>query len=168
MNKLSKEVLGWDGKSAGDIEKIYIRYHYSHDFSSQLIALCQDEDLNLGGTWLLKHYLENGGKLTTEQGQVILTQLPSYTNWESKLHILQIFSYLKLTQSTRTVLEHFLKQELSDSNKFVKAWCYNGLYELAVEFPELQYEVSELLYLALENEPASVKARVRKLLKKGF
>ncbi|MHA2815162.1 hypothetical protein [Vibrio campbellii] len=168
MNKISKDVLGWDGKSAEDIEQIYIEHHTEDVFRSKVIDLCLDELLNVGGTWLLKHHLECGGTLSTEEQQAILIRLPSYEHWESKLHILQVLEHFCITKQTRRVLEPFLRHGLSDINKFIKAWSFNGLYELAVQYPELQNEVSELLHLALAHEPASVKARVRRLLKKGF
>ncbi|HAS6300013.1 TPA: hypothetical protein I7264_03215 [Vibrio parahaemolyticus] len=168
MTKISKEVLGWNGKSAADIEQIYIEHHHEVDFSSALVELCLDEALSVGGTWLVKHHLECGGRFSNQEEQKIVTRLPSYQHWESKLHILQVISYLKISDQTRKILEPFLRHGLSDTNKFIKAWCFNGLYELATQYPELQNEVGELLNLALVNEPASVKARVRKLIKKGF
>lgn len=168
MNKIGKDVLGWDGKSAEDIEQIYIAHHTEVGFSSEIVDLCLDEQLSVGGTWLLKHHLEHGEMISNEDQQAILTRLPSYQHWESKLHILQALPHFSVSQQTRKVLEPFLRHGLSDTNKFIKAWSFNGLYEIAVQYPELQNEVSELLHLALAHESASVKARVRSLLKKGF
>ena len=168
MNKVGKDVLCWDGKSAEDIEQIYIEYHAEVGFRTNVIALCLDEQLSVGGTWLLKRYLESGGKLSDDEQQAILARLTRYQHWEAKLHILQVLAHFSITKQTRRVLEPFLRHGLSDINKFIKAWSFNGLYELAVQYPELQNEVTELLNLALVHEPASVKARVRRLIKKGF
>lgn len=40
MNKISKDVLGWDGKSAEDIEQIYIEHHAEDGFRTKVIDLC--------------------------------------------------------------------------------------------------------------------------------
>lgn len=165
---IKHEVMNWDRKSASDIEQIYVAYQQTSEFESQLIDLCLDESLSVGGTWLVKFHIEHGGSINAQDMQKVLTKLPTYDHWESKLHILQVLSHFEVSCKTRKVLEPFLKHGLSDTNKFVRAWSFNGLYELAVQYPELQQEVTDLLNLALKNEPASVKARVRKLLKKGF
>ncbi|WP_087026551.1 hypothetical protein [Thaumasiovibrio subtropicus] len=168
MKKIGRDVLGWDGRSAEDIEQVYIEHHTKADFRSDVIDLCLEERSSIGGTWLLKRYLECDGKLSNDEQQVILARIPSYQHSEAILHILQVLAHFSIAQQTRRVLEPFLRHGLSNANKFIKAWSFNGLYELAVQYPELQNEVSEILNLALVQEPASVRARVRRLIKKGF
>ena len=53
----------------------------------------------------------------------------------------------------------------SRQEKFVRAWAYNGFYLLAVQHGEYEAEARQLLTMALRDEPASVKARVRNVLK---
>lgn len=165
---IKHDVINWDQKSASDIEQIYVAYQQTSKFESQLIELCLDNNLSIGGTWLVKFHIEHGGSINTDDMQKVLAKLPEYDDWESKLHVLQILSHVQVSEKARKVLEPFLKYGLSDTNKFVRAWSFNGLYALAIQYPELQPEVTELLNRALVNEPASVKARVRKLLKRGF
>jgi len=54
---------------------------------------------------------------------------------------------------------------LSDTNKFVRAWSYNALHLLAKVEPKFAAEVAEILRMGLEDEPPSVKARIRQCLK---
>ena len=65
-------------------------------------------------------------------------------------------------------MEIYERHGLTDQNKFVRAWSYNGLYELATSFPSLRKEAERFFDMALADEAASVKARVRNIMKKGF
>lgn len=62
----------------------------------------------------------------------------------------------------------FLRNCLISDNKFVRAWAYNGFYELALQYPAYKTEVKKFLDMAMKDEAASVKARVRNILKRGF
>ncbi len=61
-----------------------------------------------------------------------------------------------------------MRKCLEDDNKFVRAWAYNGFYELAKQYPEYRTEAGQLFEMALRDEAASVKARVRNVMKQGF
>ncbi|MCP4400146.1 MAG: hypothetical protein GY801_22915 [bacterium] len=61
----------------------------------------------------------------------------------------------------------FLKACLVDRHKFVKAWAYNGLYELATQHREYTEETQQLFDMAMRDEATSVKARIRNIMKKG-
>ncbi len=65
-------------------------------------------------------------------------------------------------------LEAFLRECLEDRNKFVRAWAYGGFHQLAVEHAEYRGEAVQLFEKALDEEAASVKARVRKVVERGF
>lgn len=54
---------------------------------------------------------------------------------------------------------------LSDNNKFVRAWAYNGLYELSRQYEDLRIETMLLLDAGLNDEAASVRARIRNILR---
>ena len=165
LTNLKKVLLEWDGKSRDDITAIYFDFCESPDFTNSIITPIQDADLQNGATWLLKKHLELGESLSTPQVEQIYTSLTKLNHWEAKLHVLQSICYLSITTKQKNSVESFLRTCLTDKNKFVRAWTYNGFYELARHHPEYKNEVDAMLAEALEKEAASVKARIRNILK---
>jgi len=103
--------------------------------------------------------------LSSAELKLVFQCLPDLIEWETKLHVLQCLSYLTVGKQDVPPLETFLRECLASENKFVRAWAYNGFYELSLQYPQFQVEVDQLLQQALEDEAASVKARVRNILK---
>jgi len=157
----------WDGKSADDITAIYFDYCEAPDFTNTIINLIEDVETQNGATWLLKKHLESVETLTTQQVKQIYNCLTKLDHWEAKLHILQSMPYLPIAAKQKNLVESFLRICLKDKNKFVRAWVYNGFFELARQFPEYQKEVDTMLSEALEKEASSVKARIRNILKQS-
>lgn len=165
---MKQEIASWNGKSSDDIGTVYIRYSGDDSFVRQLIELSSQADLQKGATWLLKHYLEDNRKLETGGISVILKLLLQLESWEAKLHILQCIPYMPIGKVDRKGVEVFLRKCLADNNKFVRAWAYNGFYEIALQYPEYEEEAKKFFEMALRDEAPSVKARVRNIVKKGF
>ena len=170
---LQSSLLAWNGKSADDIGQIFQSHKSAKEFTDNLLQLiagselvnAQDvQNVQIGATWLLKAWLEEGGTLSLKQTNSIYRQLAQLMHWESRLHILQSLPFLKISKSNKSRLETFLRECLVDSNKFVRAWTYNGWYLLAQQHPEFQEEVEKFLEMALRDEAPSVKARIRNLL----
>ena len=164
-DSLISEIQTWDGKSSDSISEIYYRYYQDTSFIKQLIASIKVIELQKGSTWLLKKYLEEKGELKAGEINKVYTLLPQLEHWEAKLHILQSISYMPIKTHLKKGVEAFLRKCVSDHNKFVRAWAYSGLHELASEHREYRDEVKTLLEEALQNESASVKARVRNAMK---
>jgi len=165
---IQKAISGWDGKSAADIDSIYKRYGHQSSFSSDLIKLIEQETLQKGVTWLLKRNFENGKKLKTNQVKKIYVALPRLRQWESKLHILQCMPSMPIPASEKKIVEVFLRKCLADDNKFIRAWAYNGFYELSMQYPEHKEETRQFFEMAMRDEAPSVKSRIRNIMKKGF
>ena len=165
---IQKEISGWDGKSVTDIEAIYKRYGHQASFSSDLIKCIEQEPQQKAVTWLLKRHLENGTKLKTDQVKKIYAALPKVRLWESKLHILQSIPLMPIPESEKKRVEVFLRKCLIDDNKFIRAWAYNGFYELSMQYPEHKEETRQFFEMAMRDEAPSVKARIRNIVKKGF
>lgn len=165
---LEKELEHWDGKAADDLARIYTRHHSTDTFMDDVIQLTCSGKQTSGATWLLKHHLESGGTLPQQAIQKIIQALSQLEDWQARLHILQCLPDMPITAENLKLVELFIRKGLSDNNKFVRAWSYNGFYLLAQQYPQFQAEASALFEMALKDEPASVKARVRNILKKGF
>ena len=165
---MNQKIAAWDGKSADDIGTIYENYHRKQEFVDTVLKLIKDVSCQKGATWLLKKWLESGKQLDNRCIQEAYDALPELEDWESKLHILQCIPFMPIEKHQKDNVESFLRVTLSDTNKFVRAWSYNGFYELAMQHPEYAKEAKQLFEVAVRDEAASVKARIRNIMKKGF
>lgn len=119
----------------------------------------------IGASWLVKHHLESNKSLSENERTVVYQLLPALEEWQARLHVLQSIPLMPIPESCWQALEIFLRQSLNDPNKFVRAWTYNGLHELARFNDALREEVDAILEMGLRDEPASVKARIRNIKK---
>ncbi len=165
---LEQAIRAWDGKSADDIEAVYLRHEGQSDLVASLLELSSNPELETGATWLLKRHLERGGRLDAGAIADLFALAPGLQTWEARLHLLQGLLYLRIPESEQPRLEAFVRKCLADPNKFVRAWAYNGFYELARQYPQYRNEAAKLFEMAMRDEAASVKARVRNLLRQGF
>lgn len=160
---LKQALHNWNGKSAQDIGDIYSARCQQDDFMPEVVSLMADLSLQRGATWLLKHALASGFTLKDDLSREIFGLLTALADWQSRLHLLQSLPSLPIPVADKQRLELFLRACLSDSNKFVRAWAYNGFYLLACAYPEYREEVRQFFQLAMQDEPASVKARLRNI-----
>ncbi len=165
---LEQEILSWDGKSSSDIESVYARHCKSDSFGSKMVGFSRKLKLQKGATWLLKHHLEGGQKLEANECAALFMLLPELEHWESKLHILQCLPYIKIDKAAKKNVEVFLRNCLIEDNKFVRAWAYNGFYEISLQYPEYKEETKQIFDMAMRAEASSVIARIRNIMKKGF
>ncbi len=166
--ELKKIIQGWDGKAVAYIENVYEQFGKDIHFVDKLVTFMEQVALQKGASWLLKKHLESGGRVSAQSIAPTYQALPQLVHWETKLHILQCLPFIPIGEEKKDVVEQFLRDCLQEKNKFVRAWAYNGFYELAKQYPSYQEEVLALLQLGLEEEAASVKVRIRKALKAGF
>ena len=82
--------------------------------------------------------------------------------------MLQCIPFMPIAKKNINVVYNFLRWTLTDQNKFVRAWSYNGFYELSKQHPEYLDETKQYFEMAMRDEAPSVKARIRNILKKGF
>ena len=165
---LEQEIAAWDGESAETISAVYAEHYQHADFMPELIALLVHEPLQKGTTWLLKRWLEEGGEISAENTQQYQRHASSLTHWESQLHLLQSLQYLAIDTALIDTLYAFIQTSLGSKNTFVRAWAYSGMYELAAQHTQFQDEVRALFTKAMAEEKASVRARIRQVMKKGF
>jgi hypothetical protein len=164
---IQKEICKWDGKSVNDIGAIYERYGHEKLFSSEVIKLIERGPFQKGATWLLKRHLENGKRLNADQVNKTYAALPRLKEWESKLHVLQCMSSMPIPEPKKKMVEVFLRKCLVDNNKFIRAWAYNGFYELSKQYSEYRQETKQFFEMAMRDEVPSVKSRIRNIMKKG-
>jgi hypothetical protein len=119
-----------------------------------------------GASRLLKMHLESGGETTLTESEQLFQLLTYLSNWESKLHLLQLIQYVPISPASKPEVEGFLRDSLVDENNFVRAWAYDGFYRIASQYPEYREEVRKFFQLAHRDEAPSVLARLRQILKK--
>ena len=160
-----QELAAWDGKSTAALQSIYRRHGADEDFVATTLVLVADVNLQRAATWLLKRHLKLGNPLPADECRSILGSLSRQQDWESKLHLLQCLPYLSIADEDRVGLEQFLDACVRSDKKFVRAWAYSGLGELALRFPQYRETVEGMLARAGASETASVRARIRNLRK---
>lgn len=165
---IQQEIAAWDGSSAEKIGTVYRSFNQHEHFIETIIELIDNRALQKGATWFLKRWLESDNRLETSQIHTIYSTLNSLEHWETKLHILQSMTYMPIEKRDVEIVRAFLQEMANDSNKFVRAWTYSGFHALADQYPEYIEETVELFNTAMQHEAASVKARIRNLIKLGF
>ena len=162
---LLEEIASWDNRSATVLQSTYERHSSEEDFLATIMGHIAVVKMQRAATWLLKRHLETGNSVSRGSSREILDALSDQEHWESKLHILQSLPYLDIPEDKSADLERFLDSCLDSDNKFLRAWAYNGFNELSLRFPRYREEVNHMLARALESEAASVRARIRNILK---
>lgn len=162
---LRQDIAAWDGKSAEAIGNVYLRHCNDPAFVRKTLDCVANPSLEVGATWLLKRHAEAGGAI---DGQALYRLAPRLGHWEAKLHVLQCLPHTPVPATQRRATEKFLRAGMADDAKFVRAWAYSGFHALACQYPAYRDEADALLRAALDAEPPSVTARVRKALIAGF
>ncbi len=167
---LKHEIGEWDKRSVHFIRGIYKRHSSDQGFFNQLIALMNDVPLQGGVTWLMKYHLNNSDyQPTAKQAHEIYNNTIALNDWDGQLHILQIMSRLPIAENQQKEVENFLRKSITSKVKFVRAWAYDGFYQLACQHPDYRPQAEILFNDAIENEAApSVIARVRNIWSQGF
>jgi hypothetical protein len=164
-SNLIDKLKSWDGVHIEYLKKLYNSDNTNANFYENLVSICTTEkDLQKVSTWLIKHHYDNGHTLSNSETERLLTSCNTAENWEAKLHLLQLLPHFELTEKSIIIADDFVRNCLTDSNKFVRAWAYNGLYELTKYIPELRTELEFICQRAMEIESAAIKSKVKKIL----
>ncbi|MDO3387918.1 hypothetical protein QWI17_18885 [Gilvimarinus sp. SDUM040013] len=160
---LAKAIAAWDGKATDYLHSIYTQYSGDAELTPILLTLLSDASCSDAASWLLKYHRQHGGSLAPEQ----LNQLAKHTNqampWQTQLHILQLLKGYTFSERQKQYLAPFSRQCIQSNNKFVRAWAYNLLHELSLQFADLQKDANDIITAAKRDEAPSVKARLRHL-----
>lgn len=165
LEDLKRDLEAVAGQPVADLQAVYDRRSEEPALGTELVSLLADPQLQKPASWMLRRHLEAGHALSVAQAKPLFRALSGLQDWETRLQVLQSLSYLPIGKREVKPLEAFLRDCLESENKFVRAWAYHGFHELALQHAQFQAEVDRLLERALEDEAASIKARVRNILK---
>lgn len=164
--RLEQLCLQWDGKNTQLLQGAFQQWSDSSGFVDSLIDLAQREECVIPATWLLKNWTEQKLSFTVDQ-QVCLVECLHHTlPWEAALHLLQLLPALTIPNSHAAFVADQLRLLHTHKNKFVRAWAINGFDELSRQHHEYNEEAEAVFAMAEQTEAASVRARVRKILKR--
>ncbi len=163
MDRLS----AFDGKHLPPLVAIVAEVTPTKPVLNEIISLAMDPDLRIqtASTWLLKNWAEKGVRLTQAQLEALFASLPEIAHWEARLHLCQILPHVRIPKECDKILVWFLEGCLQDENKYLRAWAYNGFYELSQQFPAYNDRVNGILEAGEMEKSAAVKARIRNIRK---
>jgi hypothetical protein len=163
---IRQELEQFDGKHVGALEAL-LENRAPSSLVRSLVNLVGDsqEKIQVAVTWLLKRLAENDARFKTEHLIVLFSSLSELTHWLSKLHVCQMLQYVAIPEESAENVVWFLERNLMDENRFLRAWSYNGFYELARQHPKYVGYATEQLERGETEPAASVKARIRKIRK---
>lgn len=163
------EIAAFDGKHTDVLETLGARLVPEPPIIQELCEIAQRDEAKFqaAATWLLKRFQEGRASFSSTHVVDILNLFNHVTYWEARLHLLQMLPEFTIPATQKELLHRVLLDGLNDTNKFVRAWSYQGLASLAEQYDEFRAEVIGLLEVAQQEEAASVKARIRNIRKKA-
>lgn len=163
------EIEKFDGHRTASLDSLAERLTPTEPVLRDLLRLAQSGDAKAqtASTWLLKRFQEDGHVFSKKDTGTLLALLCETDHWEARLHLLQMLPALTIPAERMERLRRALDSDafVKSANKFVRAWSYNGLAILADQHPDLRPAVARILRAAQQGEAASVRARVRAILK---
>ena len=164
---IRQELELFDGKHTDALERVLSSHRPTHSFIGSLITLAavKEETIQTGATWLLKRLAENQVHFTQRTLIALFGSLQGLTHWLSKLHICQMLQYVDIPKDSTDNIVWFLERNLMDENKFLRAWSYNGFYELAKQNENYLAVAIDQLERGETDSAASVRARIRNIRK---
>ena len=163
--ELKTDLEHWDRKHVEPMQALYQKWGTKPDFIPSLIELYRQEtELEHATTWLIKHHIDQGGKLELSQYEVLYNKLDQLDYWESSLHVLQIIKATSLNRSLSEILVPKIEPYLQAPKKFLKAAAFEAYAELLPFIPELKTEFLALCEYEMQRSSASVKVKLRRIL----
>lgn len=120
------------------------------------------DGLSRSGSWLLKHWVENGNRPTPEVVELIVENLDDVKQWEAILQFCQM-----LAAAPEIMVKHaadfavFLRRCVDHKTPFIRAWAITAFVGLAGVAPEFEKEASLMLERGRADPAGSVQARMR-------
>jgi hypothetical protein len=165
-NVLKELYLQWDGTHTAYLKNLYREYRDDPALIPATLALLETaQAVEVSCSWVLKHHVDQGEMLSSDQVDQLVKKMAGLRFWESRLHLLQIIPNVSLTPAHAEQLEPSIRPLLFADKKFVKAAAFTAYFEIVTLIPELQHEFRLICEDALEKASASVNVRIRRVLK---
>lgn len=155
----------WDGKDTHILREAFEQWCDSSGFVVTLVDLTQKDNCVVPATWMLKNWADQKRSFTLDQQVCILEILHHGLPWEAALHLLQLMPFLTIPEGHAEFVADQLRELVQHKVKFVRAWSINGFDVLSRQHREYDAEAEAIFAMAEQTEAASIRARVRNILK---
>jgi hypothetical protein len=165
---LIHKIQDFDGKRTAVLERLNATLPRNGSSMAQLLAVAEHDDtkLQVGATWILKRWFEDGDPQIERFVANLVQILKSASYWEVRLHLLQILASVCIPARSLSMLKKVLHNLLTDENKSVRAWAMSVFATIADQNESLRREARSLLQNAEHDQAAAVRARVRQIRKR--
>ena len=157
---------GYDGKGVSSLKAIMRSTDPTSELLGELVEISGGEDANMqiGATWLLRAYLEDGARLGPTQVGRLAEFLGPMRDGFARLHVCQAMHHVQVPEPLAEAFAEFFRQCLGSKNTFLRAWAPSGFWQLAAQHARYEAEARTLIEKALTDPAASVRARARRTL----
>jgi hypothetical protein len=163
--KIIRAIEGYDGKHTNSLVNASLLSPTKNDISALISALDTDKKFEEAGSWILKAWAENGYQYSENQIHSWFIKTEGLEHWGATLHFCQALESITVPKSLEPELFSFLLHKTNSDNKLVRAWSYNGLFVIAKQNNSLMPNAIKYIKKGKNDEAASVRARVRIILK---
>ena len=165
---LIESLRHFDGKRTSDLERTSASMPRNDESVAELLAVAEHDDttVQVGATWILKRWLEEGVPQIERSAADLVRLLKHATYWEVRLHLLQMLARLHIPARSVSGLMSLLPSLLMDENKLVRAWALSVLAEIADQNEALRQDIITIILAAENDAAASVRARLRQIQKR--
>lgn len=165
-DRLLGAVRGYDGRDVEPLAEAYRAFASADRFADEVLNLCASANALEGeaATWLLKTFMDDGGRLTPAQTHQLVDTICTFESWQAQLHVCQCAGRLEIEPADADFLIHWLTPLLSSKRPFLRAWSLDALCAIAEQHTSYREMFSSALSVATSDDAASVRARARKLV----
>ncbi len=162
--RVIEAILAFDGKTLTEL-----RAALAADLSAAQLAEAvaragsPTASCQVAATWLIKSWLQAGGRLSPRLTDSLLRKLDQIGPWEARLHLLQSLRYLSIPPARLAQTRAFIAAGRDHGKTFVRVWALDALVHLSDDFPELRPTAQAATDEALHAAAASLRARARQL-----
>ncbi len=169
LHPLAVALSEFDGQRTAPLEAAAQRFVPSRELRDLLVRLSTDSDIKMqtAATWLLSRWISSGLVVTSSQVAKLMTAVDTPESWLSRLHLCQGFADVAVPDRARASASRYFRRWCKDERPFVRAWAYAALARLALSAPDAMTnaKVLEFIVHGLDDPAASVRARVRRIMR---
>lgn len=158
----------WDKKNTALLRTLFEENFKYEKFPELLVQLLENySEVEQSVSWLIKHSLEQAVIFKENLLIQSLLYLSKAKHWQTKLHLLQIIPHHQFDIDTQNSLLALVHHSLTAENTFVRAAAYEAYGHLLMNRPRNEVlDFRQHCEHQLETEKASVRVKLKRLLKK--
>lgn len=148
--------------------EIYARHHQEPRFCQRVVEAIGsgDPDLERCGAWLLRRHVKAGQVLAAGTWADVIDGFAGLKTWEGQLLMCQLLGDRpELMDTAPDAVADFLRNATEHKTPFLRAWAITAFVALGRRHKKFATEARRRLAVARKDPTASVKARLRHLLR---